>query len=254
MSENWDFFFCHVENQPASIFVNLGIREEAPIAGLEQLVWLRVPLLHPTEDGLIDDNEQEKLSDLEDALESAIGEQSEIMQYVGRITTGGNRDFFIYTANLLATESTLSTALVPFSEYEVEVDTKDDPDWSAYVEFLYPNEREMQMIQNGRVISQLEEHGDQLEVPREVCHWIYFPSTEDRAGYLSAAEELGYRPTNISHDEEADSNPYGLTLARDDAVDFVSINNVVLELFDLAQEYNGNYDGWETPIVKPDGD
>lgn len=41
---------------------------------------------------------------------------------------------------------------------------------------------------------------------------------------------------------------FALTVDRVNAVDFTMINNVVLELFDLASEYNGAYDGWETSV------
>lgn len=34
MSEEWDFYFCQVDDKPASIFVDLGIREQVPIAAL----------------------------------------------------------------------------------------------------------------------------------------------------------------------------------------------------------------------------
>jgi hypothetical protein len=34
MSDEWDFYFCQVEDHPASIFVDLGVRQDVPIAGL----------------------------------------------------------------------------------------------------------------------------------------------------------------------------------------------------------------------------
>ena len=31
MSDDWDFYFCRVDNQPASIYLDLGIAAQAPL-------------------------------------------------------------------------------------------------------------------------------------------------------------------------------------------------------------------------------
>ena len=40
MSDDWDFYFLQVESCPASIFVDLGVRNDAPIASLAEMTWL----------------------------------------------------------------------------------------------------------------------------------------------------------------------------------------------------------------------
>ena len=52
MSEHWEFYFTKVDEQIASTFVDLGIREEVPIPGVSDLVWLRVHMRAPRPDGL----------------------------------------------------------------------------------------------------------------------------------------------------------------------------------------------------------
>ncbi len=44
--------------------------------------------------------------------------------------------------------------------------------------------------------------------------------------------------------------PYGVTLERTDRVDRDSIDELTLDLLDLAQELGGEYDGWETTVEK----
>ena len=41
---------------------------------------------------------------------------------------------------------------------------------------------------------------------------------------------------------------FALTIGRVSAVDFTTINDVVLELFDLAKEHDADYDGWEASV------
>lgn len=246
MSDDWDFYLCHVEDTTASQFVDLGIHDEAPLPGLEEMAYLRLQLREPRDDGLADRGEFERLTEIEDALAAAVADDAKIA-YVGRSTANGCRDFFFYCADAQATQSCLSGAMVPFSGYEFETGAHADPQWSAYFEFLYPSPREFQMILNGRVLASLEEYGDQFDIEREVCHWIFFPSSEDRSRFMGAAVERGYQV--IEQDDEGEGDrKFTLKVARTHAVDFGTINDVVLELFDLAEECNGEYDGWETPV------
>ena len=46
-------------------------------------------------------------------------------------------------------------------------------------------------------------------------------------------------------DKPNDPRPFGLHLHRVDAVTPDAIDNVCHELFVLAMEHNGEYDGWE---------
>ena len=39
-------------------------------------------------------------------------------------------------------------------------------------------------MQNRRVVMQLEENGDNLDIPREIDHWIYFDNEQSRAEYV----------------------------------------------------------------------
>jgi hypothetical protein len=47
---------------------------------------------------------------------------------------------------------------------------------------------------------------------------------------------------------------YGLSISRRDKVDWDSVNTVVLDLFELANEMDGDYDGWETCLIKSESE
>ena len=40
MSDNWDFYFANVNEMPASLFVDLGIRNSAPDPERPWLLWV----------------------------------------------------------------------------------------------------------------------------------------------------------------------------------------------------------------------
>jgi hypothetical protein len=78
-----------------------------------------------------------------------------------------------------------------------------------------------------------------LTARRVVSHWVYFKSPEERAGFVAHAVRLDFK--------------VGVMLERIDHVDFHSINDVTVQLFRLAQEFNGDYDGWETSVETDTG-
>jgi hypothetical protein len=116
---------------------------------------------------------------------------------------------------------------------------------------LYPSPEEHQRIKNRHVIEAIERHGDSLKKPRPVRHWAYFKSPQDRNQFIARAANAGFNVTDLPEsDDSAAENPYGVTLERIDPVDWDSINEATLELFRLARDVNGDYDGWETSIEK----
>jgi len=175
---------------------------------------------------------------------------------VGRITTAGRREFYFYGPQPDRFEQAVAGALKSFSHHEFETGTKEDPDWSQYLNVLYPSPEEHERIKNLHVIEALEKHGDSLKKARLVSHWAYFTSPQDRDRFIAKAVSAGFKfkVTDLSEsDNSGAEQPYGVTLERVDRVDWDSINEATLELFRLAQEVNGDYDGWETSVEEDDG-
>jgi len=86
MSDKWDFYPLLVDDQPASIFVDLGIAAEAPIATHAHMAYVSVEMRHPRDDGLSSQEEFEDLCRLEDAIIPKICAGNAI--YVGRKLIG----------------------------------------------------------------------------------------------------------------------------------------------------------------------
>ncbi len=253
MSNNWDFYFARVNDVLASIFVDLGIRNSVPDAGRPWLLWTWVYFRQPRDDGLSSSEEAPILGDIEDALAEEVKETTGA-ELVGRITTAGRREFYFYGPQPQRFEQAVASTRKRFAHYEFDVGTQEDPDWSHYLNVLYPSPEDHQRIKNGHVIEAIKKHGDSLKRPRPVSHWAYFASTQDRSKFIAKAVTVGYKVTDQSEDDKSEAeNPYGVTLERVDHVDWDSINAATLELFRLARDVGGDYDGWETSIEKVDG-
>ncbi len=71
-----------------------------------------------------------------------------------------------------------------------------------------------------------------------------------RQAFVQRVEQSGFRVQDNSLTNRAGDYPYGVSIFRHDSVDLNSIDRVVLDLFELANEMDGEYDGWETCIIK----
>lgn len=247
--EDWDFYFSNVDDIIGSFYVDLGLAKIAPLADKPNLVWISVNMNNPREDGLSSNEEFDTLSAIEDRLQEFIISKHN-STYVGRLTTDGRRDFYFYMGDTTLCDKTISESLVAFPTYTFDFGIKEDSQWEQYFNFMYPNPRQFQSIQNRKVVDNLEENGDPLTKERQVDHWIYFNTINDRERFLSKIKDDGFQIINQDFDKKSSDFPYSLQIARVDKVDIDSVNDYTLNLWELAEECNGNYDGWETSVER----
>lgn len=252
MSEKWDFYMCNVNGKLSSIFVDLGIHSMAPDRSKPWLAWIWVYMKCPRGDGLTETNERERnaLDDLESVL---IEKLPDLLDgtVVGRITTDGHKEFYYYVSAPGKAEATIAKFMKAFPDFGFDSETREDPEWTQFLDLLYPTEEQLQMIQNRWVVEVLERDGDKVTEPREVAHWIYFRTEKDRKDFEESVTPIGFRVVEEYEPRESDEQfPYGLQVIRSDRVDQDSIDDVTLELFRFSKLFNGNYDGWETSVIK----
>jgi hypothetical protein len=125
MSEDWNSYFCNVNDILASIFLDLGLRESAPDPTKPILLWVWVYMKHPRPVGLSDRSEFDVLCALEDKLNRALGEQFDAV-FCGRITTAGRREFYFYAPRAETLETVVRGTLIQFADYEFDCDKKAD--------------------------------------------------------------------------------------------------------------------------------
>lgn len=247
--EKWDFYFCQVDNEKGSIYMDFGFKDVAPIKKLPLAYWFTLSMNNPRTDGLSSSVESEKLFEIEDGLLKILSNKIDF-KYVGRLTNHSKRFFYFYVADTVLIDKLISDYMVKYQDYKYELDYKSDKDWEIYLNFLYPSPKEYQSLMNRRVIDNLEKNGDKLEKPREVDHWIYFKRKEDLELFLDKIKDDGFTVVTNSFNKDYKEYPYTLQIKRVDKVDWSSIDEYVLCLWELANETNGDYDGWETQILK----
>jgi regulator of RNase E activity RraB len=247
MSEDWNFYFCNVNNVLASIFLDLGLRKIVPDRTRPHLLWVWVYLRWPRDDGLSAASEFDSLKAIEEGLAETMTARFDAVP-CGRITTSGRREFYYYGSSSEPLKAAVEGAMSQFQNYEFDCGSKRDTEWKHYLEVMYPSDEDRQRIENRKVVEMLENKGDTLKKPRDVWHWIYFRSEGDREKFRDAVRPLEYRVQSMSHNEKSDF-PFGLCIVRFQSVKPTDLDNTVIELLRLAKSHNGDYDGWETEVI-----
>jgi len=246
MTDNWKSYFCNVNDSPASIFVNLGVRDDVPISSKPWLLWVWVYFQSPRADGLSDDKEGPTLFKIEDALSLQLSRNCRAI-LCGRITTEGRREFYFYGETPDHFSATVTTALADFEGYKFDIGEQEDSLWEQYLNVLYPSAEDLERIKNRDLLDVLEEKGDVLSAAREVQHWTYFRSEASRASFRNAAVEAGF--SIVSESRAKGDLPFGISVVRTQPVEQALIDATVIELLRLTQRFQGEYDGWETPVI-----
>jgi regulator of RNase E activity RraB len=246
MTDNWDFYASRVDGGPASIFVDLGIVADAPLSSHPYMAYVRLHMNQPRPDGLSSNEEFDTLVEIENALEARLCENE--VGYVGRNTSGGFRDFYFYVSTETGWQSRVDAALAEFERYKYETGTREDSDWSVYLNFLLPGAVDRQRIENRRVCEALERYGDKLTLSREIDHWSYFPSRESVEAFIAEVTSDGFQVRDRHVSEDGDLR-FGAQVWRIDTPSYDQIDRVTLPLFEAAERHQGQYDGWECPVA-----
>jgi hypothetical protein len=249
LSDDWDFYFARVNEAVSSIFVDLGIRADAPMEKRPWLLWVWVSLQSPKPDGLATNEEARTLHVIGEALASTICAACDA-QLVARITGAGRREFYFYGAEPGELKTSVVNAMQAHPAYQYETGSTFQPDWDQY-EMLFPSETNLERMQNRRMLESLAEQGDCHELPRKIEHWLYFADEISRAACRDTLVAIDFLVEDEGMSEEDSAAlPFALVVSRTDSVDSHTINGITLELQRLAGEYCARYDGWECPVVR----
>lgn len=248
MQEYWELYMKNLEGNPASIQFNAGISME-----IEEIqytyptvAFVKAKLKEPNEHGLLSETEEPEILFMEDKLEASLI-KFRIGKYVGRIISDGYVTFLYYVQFTYNWPDFIEFALNEHTNYEITNGHDEDSDWNYYQKLLYPTAKEWQLIQNHKVCDSLKESGDNLYLARAIEHKLFYTNEYKKEEMVTKLTDEGFK---IKDDLTNEEGVKGLSFYRIDKPFYHDIDALTLSLIDMLEEYDAQYDGWETSVVK----
>lgn len=252
MIDRWHMYFADMEGNSASVVFNDGISKTINTLPHKYGCLITVTLKETNADKLTTDAENLRLTalgyDLIDVIRDLDGHS------LGRITSNGKRwsMFLLHDDN---GETIAELARVGKNHnYQLDIRTRIDLERALYWDDLYPDADSWQAVGDLAVISNLNDKGNDSDIPREIDHGATFETKKAAKAFALWVKEFGHHSIEIDPVKESFfgkktwwvySKHTGKTYAGD-------ISQHTIPLSRKATELGGEYDGWGTYAVNSD--
>lgn len=270
---DFDVYVARLDDKPATFLVDLGAAAQVPVETHSLRLDVRMALQQPTDEGLRAQQEAEAMHNAHDAIIERLTAAFDAI-FVGHVVSEGEVTMMLYApAEAREHLQHLPEIVGDVEPYQPKFEAEDDPAWDAYSTFLYPDAYSFQFMMNRRVIAAGEEHGDRIEVPRTIDHWAYFDTVDQAQKAAAELRKAGFEvaePEQRAEDQDEPTEPgndelksnglgasapptWGLSFQREDHLSDHNMDEVCIQILDIITPLGGEYDGWGTPLVVPEG-
>lgn len=252
IDEDWCIYLCNAFacDLPAVVRTNLALTDFQFTANYPKRLHLQILYKNADDNGFPTREEGEYVYPVEDAVVEIIEQHGDML--AGVVKCDERAHIFAYVKNELGYYDEVSEMMAEhFPDYAYTFAVFEDKDWELYFNGLCPDRYEYQSIMNRWIIEDIKGNGDSM-VPRVLEHCLCFTTEENGEAFLAKVMEDSFiklSSEDLSNNEDIDKEyPYELVIGREDA--FENIDETVWYLMDLAEEFDGEYDGWACHIVK----
>jgi uncharacterized protein (TIGR01619 family) len=244
-AEDWEQYLTRMGDKPYAVRVDIGLHDHAPMADRSQRIRVLLHLKNPSrpEDGLPFPGEAPELARIENALKAAMKAQCGA-RYAGRMTGNGGLAMYFYTAGCPHLDAVVNETMRQFSSYRFEAMQTPEPSWKTYFDHLHPGAKGLRQMMNSRMFDEIEKRVENSGAARMIDHAAFFKSAEARKQFV---EEIARHSFIVGEQEvEQDAEPFTFAVhfQRTDALQREAIDEVTMQLEDLAAKHGGRYDGW----------
>ncbi|SMB85500.1 TIGR01619 family protein [Pasteurella testudinis DSM 23072] len=242
---NWQTYRTSLKDQEAIITVNLEIAEKLDANLHPYVVHFSIPFPLPfdtaaaaTQQAQIDRFSQTLLPLM------AIGESL----FTGYIISQDQVTLYFYTKDSAHFHAVLQQMNLP---YVGNIVSQNDPNCDLYYDFLLPSPLEMKLNATAETLALLQHEGEDLSQPHQITHKFQFENWElmnDFIDYYAQQSlfDIKYTERPVQYDGEAF---YLVTLQHEAGLDDEAIFNLVEEFEQQAENYHGEYNGWECEML-----
>jgi regulator of RNase E activity RraB len=249
MQEYWENYMKPIDGHKAMISFNAGVSDFVPDESMMYVGFVKVKLKEPKEDGLVSEYESDDINFIEDRLEmESLRYRSG--KYIGRIISNGEVNFIYYLRMDFEWYETVASAMKHFSGYEYESGSRLDAQWDVYQKLLFPTIKQWQIIANHHACNNLQNQGDSLKTPRAIEHKVYFIKESDSKEFIEKITSEGFTIQKESTLEYNSKEHFCVHFYRKDSAYYYDIDEITMAIIDIANSCDGQYDGWESSLVK----
>ena len=225
---------------------DLELLDTAPQKKRPALFWVFVKIKSPDEAGWCLEYECEVLSALQKKLVDAFGTKLDAVLSGVRMAEGW-MEFFFYAPSAKTSEAIASGIMKEYEGYVYETGSSRDENWEHYINALYPHPLMLQQIESRYIIGELEDEGDDITLPREVEHYLFFQT--DAHG-KRVADKLALKGYTLKECVEGEKHfTHGIVLVKNHDVTETTLMSVTTELMHAVDEEHGIYEGWSTVLA-----
>jgi len=238
LSDHW---LVYLSNSKTVVRVDVGIVDNVPIDGANALLEVNMKSR-----GIFSKKLNfELLGNAEDEIDSLLTEDDFV---VGAITYADSKSFYYYTRDEESLFNKLNKVLSKYKKLKCSISIGVDSNWEFYLNTLYPDAFEIQRKLDREIVEQLKAYNDDLQIPREINHWVYFLDNKNKEDFKRNLNTNFYKIVEENTLQETEY-PYQLVISHYSAAEFETINKITTELLEITKEFDGNYDGWQSPVI-----
>ena len=225
---------------------DIELLDDVPQKNRPWLAWVFIKILSPDESGWCIGQECDLLYRIQTEVSAALQEK------LGAINSGvrmqdGWVELFFYLPTAKKFDNVAASVMKKYTLYSFETGSSRDAHWKHYINELYPDALMLQQIESRAIISELEEVGDDIDLSREVEHYLFFQTEAQRERVVNKLVETGFvLKENIVREGEFG---YGTVLVKNHEVTEVTLMKMTTELFDAVRNEHGIYEGWSTVLA-----
>ncbi|MDD5051155.1 MAG: DUF695 domain-containing protein [Sulfuricurvum sp.] len=224
------------ENVPYRCDVELDLIENAPQEERSSLLWLFVKA----------DSVTDSLEAFSDDLVKTLNSSIDAV-FAGRVMKEGWAEFYFYAPQSKRFENLTSEVMGRHGGYVYERGSSRDNKWEMYIDKLFPDAYGLLSIQNRHTISALLEAGDDLSIPREVEHYLFFQTKSSMERAVAQLASHGFDVKEYVTDDESDY-AYGVILIKIELITPEVVEETTTSLYESAMQEHGHYEGWSTVL------
>ena len=144
----WWSYLASYEAGPGAVRVNLGLKQQAPVGDYPNLIITGTTYVTTRSDGFPDQTDFERLDALSSKVVAAIQTVSPSV-YVGTFTHNREQLHYVYVKDVKGVKESLSALYAKVcTGCKIYTNIKTDPAWTAYKDFLYPNQAILKFHEN----------------------------------------------------------------------------------------------------------